>query len=177
MNEPLDEVYLRWLYEQIANPKLRQPGRTFWNLARQLFKKEFIWFVANDDNRVEDGRNLRYEFITEAGIADVEPDWVNLGCSMLEMMVGLSRRLAFEADGSARVWFSILLRNVDLMQYNDARYDDRVTEIVDDILNRIIWRRYSYDGSGGLFPLKNAEQDQRKTELWYQLSAYILENE
>ena len=37
-------------------------------------------------------------------------------------------------------------------------------------------RRYKRSGEGGLFPLKNAAKDQRKVEIWYQLSSYLLEN-
>jgi hypothetical protein len=32
------------------------------------------------------------------------------------------------------------------------------------------------DGSGGLFPLKNPQQNQRTTEIWYQMNAWLMEN-
>ena len=47
---------------------------------------------------------------------------------------------------------------------------------IDDILDTLIWRTYEYDGIGGFFPLTNAEEDQTKVEIWYQMAAYINEH-
>lgn len=173
MDEPLDEQYLKWLYRQVASIRLRNPARTYWSLLRQLFKTEFVWLIPNDDNRIEDGRDLRYEFIEESG-ADPSDDWMTLQCSMLELLIGLSRRLDFEADGGSRRWFWMLLENLDLHNLNDSEYDNQ-EEFVDDVLANVIWRTYDYDGSGGLFPLEHPDRDQTQVELWYQLSAYLLE--
>jgi len=175
MNEPLDEQYLTWLYSQVASLKLKNPTRTHWNLLRQLYKKEFVWLVPNDDNRLEDGRDLRREFVESCGIDNPDPNWLDMGCSMLEMLIGLSRKLSFEADGEARVWFWHLIATVDLMKYNDRHYDDLARLEIDEVLERIIWRQYAPDGTGGLFPLRNPTEDQREVELWYQLNAYLIE--
>lgn len=178
MNEPLDELYLRWLYAAIGSVKLRNPSRTYWALARQLYTKEFVWIIPNDDNRVEDGRDLRYEFMDDCGIQTVDGEWMDLGCSMLEMLVSLSRHLAFE-DGriEPRGWFWRLMENLDLEEYTDRNYNGH-QDAINEVLDRIIWRTYSYDGrEGGLFPLENPHQDQREVEIWYQLNAYLLEHE
>lgn len=172
MSANLDELYFEWLYGQISSVKLKNPSRTYWNLFRILFKKEFIWWVPNDDNRVEDGKDLRYEFLEDAK-ESATVDWLDLGCSMLELFIGLSRRLAFETNAEPAEWFWELLENLDLRQYND-----RVIIPCDEVeaaLDKVIWRTYKRNGSGGLFPLKRARQDQREVELWYQLGEYILE--
>lgn len=172
MSADLDELYFEWLYGQISSVKLKNPSRTYWNLFRILFKKEFIWWVPNDDNRVEDGKDLRYEFLEDAK-ESATVDWLDLGCSMLELFIGLSRRLAFETNAEPAEWFWELLENLDLRQYND-----RVIVPCDEVeaaLDKVIWRTYKRNGSGGLFPLKRARQDQREVELWYQLGEYILE--
>lgn len=173
MNGPLDEEYLTWLYAQVASVRQRSRSKTYWSLLRQLYVKEFVWWVPNDDNRVEDGRDLRYEFFAEMGIEDQDLDWTGLGCSMLEMLIGLSRRLEFEGGGLAKKWFWVLIDNLGLSEYHDNAYSD--AEAVDEILDCVIWRNYHADGRGGLFPLEAPEQDQTKIEIWYQLSAYILE--
>lgn len=99
-----------------------------------------------------------------------------MGCSMLEMLVALGRRLSFQMEGESRFWFWTLLENVGLDKFNDRFYKtDKQAEEVDEVLQRIIWRNYAEDGSGGLFPLKHPDEDQRKVEMWYQMSAYILE--
>lgn len=175
MDGPLDELYFTWLYRQVGDPGIKNPNLTYWRTFRQLYSKEFIWFVPNDDNRIADGKDLRYEFVDDSGLNDVDIGWMGLGCSMLELLIGLSRRLAFEAEGKPRDWFWHMMKNLGLVEYNDRHPSGEVE--VDEILDRVIWRTYRGDGHGGLFPLKNAREDQREVELWYQLSAYVLEAE
>lgn len=177
MDEPLDEQYLKWLYHQVASVRLKNPARTYWFLIKQLFRKEYVWLVPNDDNRVEDGRDLRSEFLEECAL-DLDPEWMEIGCSMLEMLIGLSRRLAFEAEeGDSRDWFWKMLENIDLRKYNDfeiSRNHSKDT-IIDEVLDQVIWRTYDESGRGGLFPLRSPPEDQRKVELWYQMGHYLLE--
>jgi hypothetical protein len=82
--------------------------------------------------------------------------------------------LAFETDGKPEDWFWHLIENMDLHEYNDTKKG--VDEAVDEVTHRITWRNYDRDGHGGLFPLRRAEKDQRKLEIWYQLCAYVIEN-
>jgi hypothetical protein len=173
--EPLDERYLTWLYGQVANVKARARSRTFWSLLRQMYKKEFVWLVPNDDNRISDGRDLRYEFLAEHQDEQGDPEWIGLPCSMLELFIVLARAVAFEMDDDMRIWFWHFIEVVDLERYNDRDYNKDAEEAIDETLDRIIWRNYSPSGKGGLFPLRDPKQDQRKVELWYQLNAYLLE--
>lgn len=173
MYEPLDELYLRWLYGQVASVRPKNPAQTYWSLLRQLYKKEFVMIVPNDDNRVEDGRDLRYEFVDKTGV-QVDPEWMALGCSFLEMLIGLSRRLSFEAEGGSRGWFWRLLWHLGIDECNDNSYEHYISEI-DAAMDRVILRTFEPDGRGGLFPLKYPREDQREVEIWYQLSHYLLE--
>lgn len=172
---PLDELYFVWLYGQVGSIETSNPSRTYWRLMRQLFTKEFLWIIPNDDNRAEDGKELRHEFIRKERLRRVDQEWLDLGCSMLELLIALSRRLSFEEDGEPREWFWKLIENLDLERFND-HFHWRPGE-VDEILDDVIWRTYNPDGSGGLFPLEHATEDQTKVELWYQMSAYLLEND
>lgn len=172
MDEPLDEQYLTWLYSMVASPKVTNPHRTYWSLLKHLYTREFVWIVPNDDNRVEDGRDLRHEFLEAKRLRNVDPDWLGLGCSVLELLIGISKRMSFEADGQPRKWFWILLDNLGLGNQSDGRYD---SEYVEEAIERLIWRTYNPDGSGGLFPLKGPCDDQRNVEIWYQLSSYLIE--
>lgn len=175
---PLDDQYLEWLYAQIASINAPRGSQTYWTFTKQLFHKEFVWFVPNDDNRVEDGKYLRHDFLNKTGSEYMDEDWMGIGCSMMEMLVALSRRLAFESDGMVSDWFWKLISNMGFETYDvtDARYPPSTERKVDKALDRVIFRTYNYDGSGGgLFPLRLAEQDQRKVEIWYQLNAYLVE--
>lgn len=175
MNEPLDELYLKWLYSQVANVKLKNPTSTYWHLLRQLYSKEFIWIIPNDDNRLEDGRDLRVRFVNAANIHDVDPLWFDMGCSVLEMLVALAHTLNFEDESrDVGTWFWTMMHNAKLDHLNDSA--DYFEEDVNEILDGIIWRTYRKNGRGGLFPLKRPNGDQCDVELWYQMNAYILEN-
>lgn len=179
----LDELYFHWLYEKVASLRFTNPTRTYKSLTKQLYAKEFIWWVPNDDNRVEDGRDLRREFLEEKEIEIVDPNWMDDGCSMFEMIWAVCGDLAFESnDGKTpRQWFWTLMENLDLRHFTDAYYEDhgveKIQDVVDETLDRVIFRIYDHAGKGGLFPLQHPKCDQREVELWYQLNYYLLERE
>lgn len=176
--KPLDEEYFDWLFDQVGSVPDARPSHTYLKMMEALFFKEFLWIIPNDDNRAEDGRDLRHEFVSERNIKNPDHEWMSLGCSILEMFIGVARRLAFEADGEVRDWFWILIRNIGLDLYPDSRrFTKRTKDIINEILDDLIWRTYHPNGRGGLFPLEDPKQDQRDVEIWYQLSAYLLERD
>jgi hypothetical protein len=171
----LDERYFDWLYAQVCSVELKSLSKTYRNLLHILYTKEFLWLIPNHDNRGEDGKSLRYEFLNDEEI-DLTPkdeEWLILGCSFLELMVALARRLTFEADKDESTWFWEMMENLGLNGLNDRELINR--QDVEDVLDRVTWRTYEYNGGGGLFPLVYPESDQREVEIWYQLSAYVLE--
>lgn len=177
MNVPLDELYFEWLYSQASSIRLKNPARTYNKLFRILFQHEFLWIIPNDDNRCEDGKDLRYQFLYSQGMDpdEVDPHWLDEGCSMLELFVALAKRLAFETNAELYEWFWELLENLDLRKYNDSVHIPR--KEVERKLDRVIYRTYRPNGRGGLFPLKRPKEDQTDVELWYQLNAYLLERD
>lgn len=179
MKQPLDEAYLIWLYAQVASPRLKNPTRTYWSLTRQMLTTPYVWFVPNDDNRVSDGIYLREEFaLSLPDYVDIDGDWFELECSVLELIIGLSRRLSFESEGEPREWFWHLLENLGITPAcADAHYNHEIEGMIGEALDRIIWRTYRYNGQGGLFPLARPSSDQRQVELWYQMNAYLLERD
>lgn len=174
-DEPLEELYFRWLYRQVAPLRQKNPARTYWSLLRQLHHTEFVWFVPNDDNRAEDGKYLRYEFVNSLSPAEqlADHDWMDLGCSMLEMLIALARRLSFFAGGESSGWFWHMMDNVGLRGCSDAKPCSG--RQIDQVVKRILGRTYEPNGSGGLFPLRDVHEDQRQVEIWYQMNNYIIE--
>lgn len=172
---PLDELYLRWLYSLVADPDCTDKSRSYWKLFKQLYTTEFLWFVEHDGDRLEDGTALRREFFADQAIDsdDVDPGWIGLGCSVLELVVGLSRRLEFQSGGQPHYWFWKLLGNIEVVFTDSARPYPRLR--IDGILHSVMFRQYEASGYGGFFPLKEPREDQRNVDLWYQLSAYVLE--
>lgn len=173
---PLDELYLRWLYGQVAIVDEQDESLTYWSLFRQMFTTKFLWLVPRDENRLEDGKALRNVFLREQGLSrrEVDPAWIDIECSFLELVMGLSNHLEFEAGGTVPYWFWKLLENIDLRGFHDAV--DYPEDVVEGIIYSVMFRQYNRQGEGGFFPLKEPCEDQRGIELWYQLSAYVLEH-
>lgn len=173
----LDDRYFEWLYGLVRAVSNKNPARSHWHLCRQLYTTRFFHFVPNDDNRALDGLELRYEFIEETEETDIDASWMLLECSILEMMIALARRAAFESDSEPADWFGIFLGNLEIDRYTDNVYNDHIAKEVKEKLDRLNRRTYGKDGTGGLFPLREAQQDQRTVELWYQMSAYLIEGD
>jgi hypothetical protein len=171
LSTTLESDYLGYL-SKLVGPQGFNPRTSHSRLLRQLHTTEFVFIIPNDDNRVLDGLELRAEFLHRGRMKHVDREWETLGCSCLEMMIGLSRRLSFEAEGEPREWFWIMIDNLGLTRFDDDLYDE---EAVEEILTIFVYRQYLPDGQGGLFPLQVPHQDQREVDLWYQMNAYLLE--
>lgn len=177
VNDSLDGAYLEWLYSQVGIVQNRNPGRSHWSLLLQMYSTPFRWFVPNDDNRIEDGKALREVFLEETGFQLDDPHglFASIDCSMLEMFVALAQRAAFLSGGEPAEWFWRMMHNLELDGFTDNVFEISIAEEVEDTLERINERKYAADGKGGVFPLRSAQTDQRKVELWYQLQAYLVE--
>lgn len=172
MDEPLENLYFNWLCAKVTLDPRRE--EEYWCLLRKLHTTEFAWFLIGDDNRAEDGKELRREFLLQADIPD-NVEWRTvLGCSVLEMLIALGRRGEWLAGGHTYLWFWRFIENLGLSTYTDPGYDD---EFVSLVLEDLVWRRYQPNGEGGIFPIRNPSEDQRQVEIWYQFSEYLAEND
>lgn len=168
----LAEAYFLWLEPQTRDEH-GNPNRTYRELLGIMHSKEFETFVTRDDNRTADGLELRREFCYQQ---DIPPDSLDdLGpCTFLEVLVGLSRRLEFQAGRTAPSWAWELISNLELHHMGDPM-SRRKARQADAILDNVIHRRYRPDGGGGFFPLHTPLEDQTQVELWYQMSAFVRE--
>jgi hypothetical protein len=176
MTSSLAEDYFRWLGPQIREEDgLSNPNREFWGLLTIMHETQFDYINPNDDNREGDGRDLRVEYCRD--VAHIPTDALRLlgQASFLEVLIALSRRLAFNAGmQSAPGWAWVLLNNLNLHRLADP-LSRRSARKAQDILETCIYRRYDPDGVGGFFPLEAPLTDQREVEIWYQMAAYIEE--
>lgn len=179
---PAQELYFKWLYDQICPVEEGFDGRSYWGLADIMYEKEFTWFIPNDDNRVADGEFLRLTWLDQAPysvVREVGDSYNEWASNMLEVMVALAQRIWLEdpnENSSLSKWFWKLMRNIGLWPYNDDIYKKADEPIVSHILDKVIQRDYAPNGEGGLFPLRNPRADQRGVEIWYQMSEYLLEH-
>lgn len=179
MND-LVSAYYQWLYAQIGAVTDTNPYRSHHILSEILLNTEFVSYNQYDDNRAFEGLQLRAEFAEIHG----EVVWADEPCTVFEVLLALARRAAYETSGFGLIdlpgdWFWRMLGNLGLDAFNDGvflEHPSKMESIVHKTLLIFLERRYNSDGSnGGLFPLKEPNQDQRQVELWYQLNAYILE--
>lgn len=161
MAEFLEHRYLRWLAEQINTKN----DKSYQELFERMHNKEFVWIIPNDDNRVADGLDIRNEFLHNH-------NKFSRGCSVLEVVIGLSRRMSFIVEGEPEDWAWQLITNLELHKMSGHIGKIR-EEQIEDILEQLVWRTYNPDGGGGFFPLSWPNEDQRRVELWYQMCAYI----
>lgn len=165
MTTQLDLKYYGWLISQVQITS----NRTYFELFERMHNLEFVWFVPNDDNRIQDGLDLRTEFL------DGRHGKLHLGgATVLEVLIALSRRTAFTAGGKAEHWAWKLLKNLRLNKMFDPLTDQARSKI-DDILEALVWRTYQTNGRGGFFPVTHSLDDQTKLEIWYQMNVYVME--
>jgi hypothetical protein len=96
------------------------------------------------------------------------------GATALEVLIALSRRVAFNAGGEPEVWAWKLLKNLRLHKATDPFTPEKANR-VDEVLYALIWRTYKPNGQGGFFPLQWDPEDQTKVEIWYQMNKYVAE--
>ena len=163
------EQYYDWLYKIVCG-EWEPRNLSFHRLLMYLFNRDYIPACEMDVCRATDGINLRYRFASENNIPYGKIDAVFQGvpCSMLEMMVALAIRIEehIMEDRSMgnRVgqWFWSMVVSLGLAAMDDTRFDSR---------------DYQPNGAGGLFTLSHPTEDMRQIDIWYQLMAYLNENE
>jgi hypothetical protein len=171
MTSQLEYDYFTWLTSQIKVPATNK--NRYDDLFQRMHDTEFVWIVANDDNRQQDGADLRTEFLNGSRRKVFKHP-----VSLLEVLIALSRRAASSSlnQTDPGIWAWKMLKNLRLTKASDPLIGQKAQN-VEEILEALIWRTYKRDGRGGLFPLKHPRDDQTKQEIWNQMNAYIIENE
>lgn len=171
----MNDAYYSWLIGLIGDNYIQI---NYQNLLWKLFRTEFIWELDYDRNRAEDGLYLRQSYVRQGGFVENMDDF-NRPCTLLEMMVALARRAEDdimhdpEMGDRSGVWFWNMMENLGLDIYDDYHwYESEVSEI----LNKFLHHRYGKDGKGGAFPMRSKTRDLRKTDLWWQMNAWLEEN-
>lgn len=175
INEPVENLYFNWLCSRVLRVVNITPSLTYDTLFRTLHNTEFIWLLTGDDNRAEDGKELRREFLILADIPD-DVDWRTvIPCSVFEMLIAFIRRCADNSNISAQDWFWEIIENLGLKEVNDA--SGVAPEEIQDTLEIFLWRQYPPDGDGGMFPLQRPHRNQAELEIWYQFCDYLVDRD
>lgn len=170
----VEERYFRYLLRLLDLDNSDSPVE-FIELAKQLHKTPFVFLIPNDINRVADAFEIREEFV-KTRLSTVDPSWAAMDASVFEVFIALAQRCSWQTGMSLFDWFYIFTTNLGLNDQINPITDNTLTLVRDDILARWMYRNYEKNGVGGLFPLRKPTKDQRKVEIWEQMSAYLIES-
>ena len=175
----MNDAYFCWLVGLIGN---RYICDNYQKLLHKLYVTEYIWELDYDRNRAEDGLCLRRMFIKNTGYMTPYNEFINDNnrpCSVLEMMVALAKKaendIMYDPDYGDRsgLWMWTMMQNLGLDIYDDRNWYEPE---VDKILDIFMHHRYAMNGTGGAFPIHTKTRDLRKTDLWWQMNAYLEEH-
>lgn len=166
--------YFEWLYDLACKGRYSRQI-SYRKLLMHLHSTEFRYLISRDENRAEDGVELRHMFVYENGYRDDVELYIDGPCSVLEMIVALSLKCEGIMDNAqigdrTRQWFWGMVTNMGLGSMTDDNYNDIYVE---DVVERFLDREYDSDGRGGLFTVRDCDDDLRDVEIWHQLCWYL----
>lgn len=140
-------------------------------LVSALAEVEFAWRHPMDENRANEGLELRDDFEYETGEYLDKSSGLIPQCSMFEMLAALAIRCENQlmrdsllGDRTSK-WFFEFLDNLGILDC-DERDVDHIIDVCNDFM----------DGRIDMFPLKKKGIKQKNEQLWKQLMAYLNEN-
>ena len=179
----MEEEYYEFLLSFLGEGEDQLPSIfDSYHLLWKLHHTEFRYSAMMDRNRDMDGREWRNRYGGE-----ISPAFLRRPASVLEVLLGLADRMAFELDDEDGLapYFWEMLDNLGInftdYQFAEGLVTDRQ---VDKAVQRWMSRQYDDYGRGGIFPLEfvpelygsNEFQNQNRLELWYQMQLYLAEN-
>lgn len=174
----IQDTYFSWLCDIVCENRFAKEI-SYNKLLLYLHDTEFRYSLPMDGNRAADGVSLRYRFAWSIGYED-DPDFITDAlrgeCSVLEMMVALALKceenIMDDPQYGSRTgqWFWTMVKNLSLGGMSDERFDEYY---VKERIRIFLDRKYEPDGTGGLFYIRNCEDDLRRVEIWYQLCWYL----
>jgi hypothetical protein len=157
-------------------------GRRSWRkLLGFLFDREFTYTLSMDENRADDGIDLRYRFLfeTKNDSPALRKALDDRPCSVLEMMVALALRCEEHIMSDSSIgnrtghWFWSMVQNLGLSSMYDSIFDYSSAR---HVIMRFLNRDYQPNGAGGLFRISDERVDLRDMEIWYQMMWYLGSN-
>lgn len=178
MRSRIIDEYFEWLYNTVCGRRYSE-RTSYRRLLEHLHSIEFTYLLLMDENRAENGINLRYRFALYNGYEDDTDrimDILEGPCTVLEMMVALAIHCEEDIMDDPRVgnrmtqWFWGMVVNLGLGAMTDDKFDE---EYVEEVIGRFLNREYEPNGEGGLFTVRHCDRDLRKVEIWQQLCWYL----
>jgi len=175
------EYYLSFLVSKISLVSDNRVCR-YGYFIRFLFEKDFVWMpdFPLDSDREEDGYGLRNEFINglinEENITYFMQFCQSKKASCLEVMIALCERICTEVFSDPQksvVWlFWSMVDNLGLTWAVDENFN---RDVVENVVNIWLYRRYAPDGSlGNIFRFSSQKNwNIHKNTIWEQANLYM----
>lgn len=173
----LNSEYFDWMCQLVLDRRYSK-SLSYRKLLSFLHSVDFNYTIAMDENREEDGIDLRYRFGYDNSYKQsmISTYLDNYPCSVLEMMIALAIRceehIMDDPDIGDRTgqWFWNMVVNLGLGSMTDAKFDEGYAN---KVVERFLNREYERNGEGGLFTVKHSRRDLRTVEIWYQMCWYL----
>lgn len=142
----------------------------------------FIPMVRGDEDRASDGVHLRSEWLETLGIeGEIDIFWGE--CSVLEMLIALSKRIEFQIYGRKdyEIWpmeriFWDLIHNLDgLDRYFGSKLTRKEVSEVHEIVDFFVQRMYQTAKKRNIFHFRNKKVHYWKMSIWDQMGLYLRE--
>ena len=176
-----DEVsneYFEWMYHIVCNKRYSE-HISYRKLFMHLHNFEFVSYIRGDENRINDGIQLRRRFSIDSGYEDnYLSSYLKEPCSVLEMMIALAlngeQHIMDDPKYGNRTgqWFWNMIVSLGLSNMDDRNFDGLYFK---EVMQRFLNREYERNGRGGLFTIHDPSLDMRSAEIWYQFMWYLNE--
>ena len=174
----IKDGYFEWLVE-IVNPTGYDGEHSYRKLLSYLHDVEFTFSIHRDISRARDGEDLRYRYAHHSKHNEYYEDVVDClrgPCSVLEMLIALSLRCEEqimcdpELGDRTSQWFWKMIMNLGLGHMTNPNFD---LDEAESIISIFLDRAYEPDGRGGLFTVRNIDEDMRDMEIWRQMLRFL----
>jgi len=166
--------YHHWITELAIDWCRTCSRKNYKKLIKYLDGVRFVALMQEDENRIEDAKELmlRFEDDQHPGMVCANTDEP----SVLDVMVALACRCEDhimndpDLGDRACLWFYAMIKSLGLEEDDDINYDQYYVE---SVIDNFISRNYDADGHGGLFTVPLEGIDLRKMEIWNQMNWWV----
>jgi hypothetical protein len=167
----VENLYFTWLLNSVSYHQSPQDERKVVDILSILHSIDYFSLISGDENRYADALELRSEFVELSGCSLPE-DFLIRPPTTLEFFIALANRIGLYLDESANGWFWEMLGNLGI--YRDSFSGDVNVDWVKETIFIFLSRDFNKNGTGGIFPNRYSNRDQRTLEVRYQFNEYIL---
>ena len=139
----------------LYTPWLIQQGclENYSELASVWDELDFVWYIPEDEDKATQALRMRDEYCYETSM----PSLRQAPASFLEVFVSITDSLTAMLYQDREVFTKSILLNMGARSYSDDwRLPSEIHEGALEIAERVMYRTYGRNGSGGLFRIPGA---------------------